>query len=168
MIRTALFTLAAALALSACGDTGEPARDAERGAGPERSTQREGTPPAYSPEALAVLTGIYADANLNNGRRLFRRCAACHTVNDGGRHLVGPNLSGMFSRGAGEAAGYNYSPALRDADFDWTPERLDEWLADPRGFLPGNRMSFVGLRTEAERLDVIAYIMVETAAEPAE
>lgn len=113
--------------------------------------------------ALAALPGVYAQADLSSGRRIFRLCAACHTLTESGRHLVGPNLHGMFERGVGEVEGFNYSPALRSADFEWTPEQLDAWLADPRGFLPGNRMSFVGLNSETDRRDVIAWMLIETA-----
>lgn len=69
----------------------------------------------------------------------------------------------MFDRKVGEAEDFKYSKALSESDFDWTPEKLDEWLANPRGFLPGNNMSFTGVRRERDRNAVIAYLLVETA-----
>ncbi|MEN0652344.1 MULTISPECIES: c-type cytochrome [Hyphobacterium] len=115
--------------------------------------------------ALAALPAPYNEADLANGNRQFRRCASCHTIAEGARNLVGPNLHGLFSRNAGEVEGFSYSAAVRDSGIDWSPEHLDSWLQDPRGYIPGNRMSFVGLREANDRRDVIAYLMIETAAE---
>jgi cytochrome c len=102
---------------------------------------------------------------LEAGRRAFRVCQTCHTLGEDDRHMVGPNLHGLFSRNVGEAEDFRYSNALQEADFAWTPEQLNEWLANPRDFLPGNRMSFAGLRDEETRADVIAYLAVETHAD---
>ncbi|MGB2389202.1 MAG: c-type cytochrome [Henriciella sp.] len=105
----------------------------------------------------------YASADYARGRRTFRLCQSCHTVTEGGPNLVGPNLHGLFGREVGTMPGYSYSAAVNDADFVWTPERLDEWLTNPRSFLRGNKMSFAGVRKPEDRLAVIAYLMVETA-----
>lgn len=149
---------------TACGDAGEGAAPAS---GPQPQTHG-GAPEstASAEEAQAILAGLgepYASANLENGRRLYRRCASCHTLGDGDRHLVGPNLHGMFGRQVGGAEGFRFSRALEEADFVWTKAELDEWLANPRTYLPGNRMSFVGLRNESDRNDLIAFLAVETA-----
>jgi len=78
-------------------------------------------------------------------------------------NLVGPNLHGMFERNAGALEGYGFSKVLQEADFAWTAEKLDEWLANPNSFLPGNNMSFTGVRRERDRVAVVAYLLVETA-----
>jgi len=156
MLRRA--ALAAALLLgSACS----PGDEADDMGGP--AADRDGLG-ARERALLAELGAGLLDADLENGRRLYRRCSACHTLGEGEAHLVGPNLHGLFGRTAGAQEGFGYSAALGDAEFDWTPERLDEWLASPRTFLPGNRMSFAGLRHADDRRDVIAYIAVETSA----
>jgi cytochrome c len=172
-LRAALPGLSAAalLTLAACG---EPAPETDTAAAPE--TANAGAPsPATGPAepdtarsesaeaALAALGEPYISANLANGERLWRRCQSCHTVNEGARHLVGPNLHGMFGQPAGGAEGFRYSAALEGADFTWTPQALDEWLANPRTFLPGNRMSFAGLRHESDRNDLIAWLAAATA-----
>ncbi|MFZ5609135.1 MAG: c-type cytochrome [Pseudomonadota bacterium] len=95
----------------------------------------------------------------DRGQRLYNQCRACHNLTNDKAHKRGPNLAGLFGRPAGKAADYAlYSAALRDADFTWSEAALDRWLADPRGFLPGNKMSFAGLRKEEDRRDLIAYL----------
>lgn len=144
------------VALAACSDEEGP-RAATHGGAPQ-SAQDEG-----ARRVLAALGEPYAQADLEAGRQHFRRCATCHTLGEGGRDGVGPNLHGLFGRQAGEHGGFAYSPALREADFAWSPDELDAWLNDPRGYLPGNRMSFAGLREAQDRRDLIGYLAVETA-----
>ena len=97
------------------------------------------------------------------GARQFRRCQSCHTLNEGGRHTVGPNLYSVIGHEAASAEGFNYSPQLTEAGLTWDVETLDAWIENPRAMVPGNRMSFVGLRDAADRRDVIGYLAVETA-----
>jgi len=119
--------------------------------------------PAEATNVLASLPAPYNSADYEAGRRVFAQCRSCHVVEAGAPNRVGPNLHGIFTRKIGEAAGFNYSPAVQAADFQWTPEQLDHWLANPREFLPGNRMAFAGVRDETQRRNVVAYLMVESA-----
>lgn len=105
----------------------------------------------------------YAGADRANGQRLAQMCKACHTLGEGGVHMIGPNLSGFFGNPAGSAEGYNYSAALQEADFVWTPRAMDAWLARPARFLPGNRMSFPGVSSASDRADMIAYLLEATS-----
>lgn len=115
---------------------------------------------------FADLPAPYASADYATGKRVFKQCSTCHTLDEGGPAVLGPNLHGVFGREAGAKEGFGYSKALQEADFVWTPEKLDEWLTNPRKFLPGNRMSFSGVRRPDDRTAVIAYIMAETGYEP--
>ena len=96
------------------------------------------------------------------GARVFQKCYACHAVEPTAGPLPGPNLNGVVGRRAGTLEGFDYSEAMiaagRDRGLVWTEETLAEFLADPEGFLPGTAMAFVGLRSSAERDDVIAYL----------
>jgi cytochrome c len=101
----------------------------------------------------------YANADPAYGARLATQCRACHSFEQGGPSVSGPNLYGVFGRQAGEVDGYPYSNALAEADFIWTPEALDAWLMQPMRFLPGNRMAYPGLREQSDRNAVIAELL---------
>lgn len=123
---------------------------------------------AAPPAAPATydLNALLAKADMAKGKVLFLQCRACHSVETGGPNKVGPNLHGVFGRKAGLAPGYAYSDALAKSDIVWTPQTLDEWLARPSDFLPGNRMVFVGIREPQDRANLIAYLKPETGAAP--
>lgn len=113
-------------------------------------------------DILAELGEPYVSANVDNGGRIFRRCQACHTVEEGGRNMVGPNLHGVFGREAGHKDDFRYSPAMSESEVVWSAETLDAYLTNPREYMPGNRMSFAGLRAEQDRHDLIAWLAVNT------
>ena len=92
------------------------------------------------------------------GERLFNQCKACHQVGEGARNRAGPILNGIVGSPAGIVEGFRYSPALANSGLTWDEETLAAYLSDPRGFIPGNRMAFRGLRSETQIADVIAYM----------
>jgi cytochrome c len=112
---------------------------------------------------LAVAHRADAAGDPEAGAQVFRTCAACHTL-EPGVHRTGPSLAGAFGREAGTAAGFHrYSDALRSADLIWREDTLNDFLADPQAFLPGNRMTFAGLADAQARADVIAYLQTASA-----
>ncbi len=80
--------------------------------------------------------------------------------------MLGPSLAGIIGRKAGTEQNYNYSPAMKQANIVWDPKTLDQYLADPAKVVPGNKMSFPGLKTEHDRSDVIAYLAASSNAAP--
>jgi cytochrome c len=94
-----------------------------------------------------------------NGKTLFVRCAICHkTAKDAGNGL-GPNLFGVGGRKAGTAAGFAYSDAMKNSGIVWTEDKLEAYIGDPKGVVPGNRMAFAGLSNHQQADDVAAYLM---------
>ncbi|MDB5471232.1 MAG: cytochrome c class [Caulobacter sp.] len=155
----------AALA-AACGPTGsEPA---------SAPASVPATPPApkltdaEKQAILATLPAPYNAGNLDNGKSTFALCQSCHTLTEGGPNKTGPNLYGVFGRVAGAHEGFQYSDAVKAAGFTWDAGKLDAWLTNPKTFLPGNRMTFVGLKDAEKRRDLIAYLKVETGYKPGE
>lgn len=93
------------------------------------------------------------------GEAVFRRiCAACHNPTAEGPAKLGPSLFRIIGRKAGTLDGYSFSAAKRDPDLFWTPERLDPYLTNPREFMPGTSMAYAGLKNDADRANVIAYL----------
>ena len=114
------------------------------------------TPPTIESRTKATTTE--GDALLAQGQKVFRKCRTCHTVNDGGRHRVGPNLYGVIESQIASKDGFAYSKAFKASDITWTDKNLDAFLAKPRDFIPKNRMTFVGLKKDEDRKAVIAYL----------
>lgn len=114
--------------------------------------------------AAGFAAPVAAEGDAEMGEKLFRRCSVCHVLEEGGRK-VGPSLYGLFGRESGSVDGFRYSEAMKNAGIVWNEETLDGYLADPRGYIKGNRMAFPGLRKEQERADVIAYLKEATKAE---
>ncbi|MFW2351498.1 c-type cytochrome [Qipengyuania sp.] len=102
---------------------------------------------------------LLAAADPTAGEKVFAKCTACHTANQGGADGIGPNLYGVIGKPVGKhAAGFAYSSALSDHGGDWSYENLDHWLANPRGFANGTKMSFAGLSKPEDRANVIAFL----------
>jgi cytochrome c len=107
---------------------------------------------------VAILApGAQADPAAT-GAQAFAPCGACHTVTEGGGPLIGPNLWGVVGRAVASVAAFDYSPEFKALGGTWTPERLDQFLANPLGYVPGTRMGYAGVVDPAERAALIAYL----------
>jgi len=106
--------------------------------------------------AFASTAGAAGDAAL--GAQVFRQCMACHSAQPG-EHLTGPSLAHVWNRKAGTTPGFlRYSEALKGADLTWDEAALDKWLANPAQLVPGNSMTFPGIKDPQARQDLIAYL----------
>ena len=110
--------------------------------------------------ALEPIKPLLAAANVQNGQQLAQRqCASCHSFNEGGRSGVGPNLYAIVGAKHAHIDGFNYSAAIRGmASKPWGYEELNAWLANPRAYAPGNKMTYAGMASVQNRADLIAYL----------
>jgi cytochrome c len=137
----------------ACGNSGVDS------ANTASATPKTQSAPAPIQVAAAAETNISAEeAQLALGKKVYRKCKACHTLEDGGRHRVGPNLYGVMGAKIAAKDGFAYSKAFKASSLVWSDENIDAYLAKPKDFIPGNRMTFVGLKKEDDRKAVIAYL----------
>ncbi len=104
---------------------------------------------------------LLAVADLDKGARAFKKCQACHKL-ELGVNVTGPYLVGIVGRDVAISDGFRYSDAMKEFGGQWTVERLDQFLANPRDLIPGNRMTFSGLRKMDERANLIAYLATIT------
>lgn len=110
--------------------------------------------------AVSVSAPAFAEGDAEKGKKVFRKCQACHVV-DSDKNKVGPTLQNVMGRVPGSVEGFKYSDAMiaYGEDHVWDAETLDAYLEKPRTAVKGTRMAFAGLRKEQDRADVIAYLM---------
>jgi cytochrome c len=110
-------------------------------------------------ESGPSLNTLLASADVAAGEKVFAKCAACHTVNQGGANGIGPNLYGTVGEAVGQGkGGFAFSEALKSKGGEWTFDQLDHWLKSPREFAPGTKMTFAGLGNPADRANLIAWL----------
>ena len=104
------------------------------------------------------IAAIMAQGNVVSGEKIFKKCAACHSINSGGANKIGPALYNVVGRKVGDVADYKYSKALASYDKEWTFEELNGYLIKPAKWIKGTKMSFAGLRKEKDRASIIKYL----------
>lgn len=114
------------------------------------------------PEGPEPIVPLLASASPEQGQKVFRACQACHSPGEGGSHQVGPNLWNVVMSDIARHDDFNYSDALAGLDGQWTYARLNEFLANPKGYAPGTRMTFAGLKTTQDRADLVAWLRLQS------
>lgn len=145
------------IAPEAAETPGAETLEAEAAAAPEAAPEAA----EAAPEPAAASDAAPDPELVAEGQRAFRKCAACHQVGDGARNGTGPHLNGVFGAVVGHVEGFRYSNVfqqLHDDGVIWDHDSLSAFLENPRGFAQGTRMSFAGIRNEAEREAIIAYL----------
>jgi cytochrome c len=123
-----------------------------------KSSKSANQPSRAPQEQLADIAAMIKSADIDAGAKVFKKCATCHSVAQGGGNKVGPNLYGVVGRKRASISGFNYSAALQAKAGSWSVEDLNLWLTKPKDFVPGSKMGFAGLKKDKDRANVIAYL----------
>jgi len=120
-----------------------------------------------APEGLAVqasaetsvdMSALLAMGDVAHGEKVFKKCAACHSINKDGKNKIGSKLYNVVFRPVGSVADYKYSKALASYGKEWNWEELNGFLTKPSAWIKGNKMGFVGLKNEKDRASIILYL----------
>jgi len=111
---------------------------------------------------FAITAAWSAKPDANRGQKVFGACAGCHSL-EPDRNMTGPSLSGLWNRKSGSLATFpRYSSALKSSGVVWDDKTLDEWITDPQHFIPGNDMTFQGIKDVQQRVDLLAFLRKTT------
>lgn len=108
--------------------------------------------------AAVPLATLLASADAAKGEAVFKKCTACHTIAQGAANGIGPNLWAALGKPHGHVAGFAYSDALKGVPGNWDWEGMDKWLANPKKYAPGTKMTFAGLGNPEERANLLVYL----------
>ena len=131
----------------------------------EVDTASASTQVAAAPAGPEPVSPLLASADVAKGLKLFKKCAACHTYEQGAAHKQGPNLWNIVNRDKGSVGDFGgYSKAITEAEGGWTYESLNQFLVKPKKYLPGTVMNFGGFKKASDRANIIAFLREQSDA----
>jgi cytochrome c len=107
---------------------------------------------------VACSVGAALAQDVAAGETSFKKCTPCHSIGEGAKNKVGPELNGIDGRKSGTAEGYNYSNANKDSGITWNEAQFSEYIKDPKAKVPGTKMVFAGIKNETEMKNLWAYL----------
>ena len=108
------------------------------------------------------IMALFASTSASQGEKIFKKCAACHSITEGGKNKIGPALWGILGRPAGSVPNYKYSKAMAAHGKNWSFEEMNGFLIKPKDWIKGTKMSFAGLKKAEDRAAVILYMNENT------
>ena len=108
------------------------------------------------------IMALFASTNSSEGEKIFKKCAACHSIAQGGKNKIGPALWGVLGRNAGSVSEYKYSKAMTAYSRPWSFKEMDGFLLKPKDWVKGTKMSFAGLKNQKDRAAIILYMNKNT------
>lgn len=122
------------------------------------AVESAGQEAAQEQEETMELSELLALASVDSGQKVSKKCASCHTFEDGGANKIGPALWGVLGRKIASLPDFSYSSALSDKEGDWGYDQLNEFVTSPKAWAPGTKMTFAGLKKPQDRADLILYL----------
>ena len=116
---------------------------------------------SVSSESVNIMA-LFASTNAAEGAKIFKKCAACHSITEGGGNKIGPALWGVLGRKAGSISDYKYSKAMTAHGKPWTFDEMNSFLIKPKDWIKGTKMSFAGLKSAKDRAAVIIFMNKNT------
>jgi cytochrome c len=162
VLGTLIFVLVVKFAADAIFATPAPAKPGYVVQGVTEETSPSGTQTAAVEERLPDFGTVLAAADAAAGKEISTRCEQCHDLSKGGPNKIGPNLWGVVGRERATHPGFDYSSAMMASHDTWTYDKLFRFLKAPQGIVPGTKMSFAGLRSAQDRINLLAYLRTQS------
>ena len=143
----------------------KPEKSAYQVDGVSQVTSVSSTESSAEAEESGNIMAIFTSTSAADGAKIFKKCAACHSIAQGGGNKIGPALWGVVGRKSGTISDYKYSKAMAAHGKIWTFDEMNGFLIKPKNWVKGTKMSFAGLKNETERAAVILY-MNENSGNP--
>tara|TARA_B100002052_G_scaffold64529_1_gene57731 strand:+ start:422 stop:943 length:522 start_codon:yes stop_codon:yes gene_type:complete len=118
----------------------------------------EGSSVQASTETATDISALLALGSVEHGKNVFKKCAACHSINKGGKNKIGPKLWSVMFRPVGAVTDYKYSKALSEYKKNWSWEEMNGFLLKPSAWIKGNKMGFAGLKKDEDRASILLYL----------
>jgi len=136
----------------------KPKQSAYKIAGVEAKAEGNSETTKKEEAQINPITPLLASASIDEGKNVFKKCAACHVVEKGGANKIGPGLWNIVNHKSAAHEGFKYSEALQAHGKNWTFEELNKFLYQPTKYIKGTKMAFAGLNKESDRANVIAFL----------
>ncbi len=158
VLGTVIFILVIRFATESLFEVEPPAKEAYHVEGVVQTASTGGTPAAPAEEAVPDFGTVLPAADVTAGKAVAARCEQCHDISKGGPDKIGPELWNVIGRPRASEGGFSYSSAMMADHAAWTYESLFKYLESPQSTVPGTKMSFAGLRSATDRINLLAYL----------
>ena len=166
IIVSILLALILILGINKIADTiyyvNKPEKSAYQVAGITTAASNTNSETSSQGESTQDIMALFASTSSTDGKKIFKKCAACHSISEGGKNKIGPALWGVLGRSAGSVTDYKYSKAMAAYGKNWSFEEMNGFLTKPKDWIKGTKMSFAGLKSAKERAAVILYMNKNT------